>query len=66
MVALLLLVALLGPSLSVAQYTDYDSDYDSTIHDVSTNDEPYPCNCIERLVIPVSAVARQFCLALPG
>ena len=41
--ALLLLVAVLGPSLSVAQYTDYDSDYDSTIHDVSTNNEPYPC-----------------------
>ena len=52
MVSLLLLVALLGPSLSVAQYTDYDSDYDSTIHDVSTNDEPYPCNqlyCAQRV-----------------
>ena len=41
--ALLLLVAVLGPSLSAAQYTDYDSDYDSTIHDVSTNNEPTPC-----------------------
>ena len=38
-VALLLLIAVLGPSLSVAwsDYDDYDSDYDSGSNNVSAN-----------------------------
>ena len=49
MVALLLLVVFLGPSLSVARRIDYNSDESSYSYsysdsdEVSTNDEPYPC-----------------------
>ena len=55
MVALLLLVVFLGPSLSVARRIDYNSDESSYSYsysdsdEVSTNDEPYPCTyCTER------------------
>ena len=49
MVALLLLVALLGPSLSdaFAHLPDYDTDWEYGI-DVSTFNEPYLCIELER------------------
>ena len=58
-----ILVTLLGPSLSVAQYTDYDYDYGSS--DVSAINEQAFTLVLEVADIQGVNSVRTFCISAP-